>query len=426
LGEVLAFPDPVDAPRVEAFRREGLGYVYEPPGQQVRMRADFLKRRGEELHGVLTVETTMPGTPPHLHEATQNFSSLTARTTLARALQERADNVPWRDLVEQFCVGVMRREREGTPFVDLSEVAEKPREPDHVERIVPWRAATWLYGEGGSCKGLIATAIAVCVATGREFLGMRVRQANVAYLDWEDDHDEMIYRISIICRGMGIDRPKFYWRSCKRNGPLKNQTNHIANEFAELGIGFYVIDSVGLAAGLGSERGGPEESTLSLFEAMGYLEATPLCIDHISKEGLNSKGAHPRAYGSIYKENLCRQAWEVRKDQEDGSSEAHIGLFNHKSNRGAKLPPIGIRANWFSDEAEPAVLLHSEDVRASSTLVQAGGLTMRIEHVLRHGSLTVREISDELDERPDKVRATLNQSKRFQKLGDRWGLVQSA
>ena len=415
MGEVVDFPDA----KIEPFRREGLGYVYEPTGYRVKLRADFLKRHSEELHGVLTVESTMPGTPSHLHEAAHNFSSLSSRTSLAKALTERASTVPWRDVLEQFCVGVMRREREGAPFLELSAEPEKPRELDQVARLVPWRAPTWLYGEGGSCKGLIATAIAVCVATGEPFLGLAVRQTRVAYLDWEDDHDEMVHRISIVCRGMGCDRPQFYWRSCRRGGALKNQTHQIAKEFSELGIGFYVVDSVGLAAGLGTERGGPEETALGLFEAMGVLDATPLCIDHVNKVDAANKGSAAKAYGSIYKENLCRHAWEIRKDQENGANEAHIGLFNRKSNRGTLQPPFGIHATWFDDDA---VLLQREDVRDSPALAQAGGMALRIEHLLGNGAMTVRDIADELDADRDSVRTTLNRSKRFVKVGERWGM----
>lgn len=419
MGDVVEFRES----RSDAFRREGLGYIFLPPGLGVQLRADFLKRHSEELHGVLTVESTLPGLPPHLHEAAHNFSSLSARTSLAKALGERAGNIPWRDVLEQFCVGVMRREREGTPFIDLSLEAEKPRELDQIERVVPWRAPTWLYGEEGSCKGLVATALAACVATGTPFLGLRVREAKVAYLDWEDDHDEMVHRLAIVCRGLGVEVPQFYWRSCKRGGALKNQTNQVSKEFSALGIGFYVIDSVGLASGLGNERGGPEDTAIALFEAMGYIDATPLCIDHVNKADAANKGQPAKAYGSMYKMALCRHAWEIRKDQEDGATEAHIGLYNRKSNRGTRQAPIGIRATWFNDDA---VLLQREDVRESPVLAQAGGVTLRIEHALRHGSLTVREIADELDESADKIRASLHQSRKFQKMGDRWGLVQQS
>jgi hypothetical protein len=398
MAEIVPFPEPA-AP--EPFRKVGLGYVYETAG--VRMIVEYLKKRSDGLHGSLAVEYLGGG---HIHEADHNFSSLSARSSLAKHLTARSESTPWGELLETFCVSVVRRERQGTPLLDMSEFAETPRAPDAIERLVPWRSYTWLFGEGGSCKGLIATAMAVCFATGKPFVGFTARQGNVAYLDWEDDREEMGHRLRSVCRGMGIGVPKgsFYWRSCRAGGTLKSQISQIAKEFSEREISYYIVDSVGLAAGSGSEHLPSEASALELFEALACLEATGVCIDHVAKSGIRDKSGPGQIYGSIYKTNLCRYSWEVKKQQDEGSSEAHVALFHNKTNRSKKWPPVGIGL-CFEDDGR-IVRLDREDVRDIPVLAEGTSIRQRMIRALEvaRGPLHQEDLASNLG--VDLVRVT--------------------
>ncbi|WP_299309854.1 AAA family ATPase [uncultured Croceicoccus sp.] len=73
-----------------------------------------------------------------------------------------------------------------------------------IEGWVPKNKATLLAGDGGVGKSLLAQIKATCVAFGRPFMGLKTRQANAAYLSWEDDADELWRRQESICEVLGI------------------------------------------------------------------------------------------------------------------------------------------------------------------------------------------------------------------------------
>lgn len=73
---------------------------------------------------------------------------------------------------------------------------------------IPAGDATLLSGDGGTGKSLIAAQLAVATATGRDWLGQKVRRGPVLYVGAEDDTDEMHRRLTDICRAedIGLDR----------------------------------------------------------------------------------------------------------------------------------------------------------------------------------------------------------------------------
>lgn len=386
------------------FRRDGLGYVYEPKESGIRFRVDFLKRHGEEMHGVLTVETTRPGVTPHLHEANHNFGSLTARTALAKHLTAIDEGVPWRQYLESFCVSVMRREREGEPFEAVGDLPEHPEEVPQLGLLLPYRRITWLFGEEGSGKGTLAVGWMCAIASGLPWLGHAARQGHVAYLDWEDDGDTMDRRIKACCRGMDIDPPtRFLYRHC--SGPLHNQVNAIARQFDALEIDAYVVDSAVLAAGIGGDRGDSADTAHGLVEGLRILNRTVLVIDHVSKASTERSGP-AKPYGSVMKRAWARQAWEVKKDQEPGDKSFSVGLYHNKNNHGALEAPIGIGITW--SDAGRRVDFKKQDIHDSPKLIEGASITTQIERLLLHEpGLGIEEIARELGARPDTVSRTL-------------------
>ena len=89
------------------------------------MRVDRLRNERENLTGEIAVKTTNPGIAPHLHQARFNLTSTTARKTLAKALGERLD-LAWDDMIEQACVMVLAKHREGEPVIRVGKLP--PRE----------------------------------------------------------------------------------------------------------------------------------------------------------------------------------------------------------------------------------------------------------------------------------------------------------
>lgn len=77
-------------------------------------------------------------------------------------------------------------------------LAGKPisERPWHVPGLVPAKTVTLLAGDGGTGKSLLALMLAVATATGREWLGRKVRPGRCLYLSAEDDTDEIHRRLA--------------------------------------------------------------------------------------------------------------------------------------------------------------------------------------------------------------------------------------
>lgn len=74
-----------------------------------------------------------------------------------------------------------------------------------VEGTIPHKQVTLLYGDGGVGKSLLALQLAVCVATGKRWVGLAVEQGKAMYLGAEDDQDEMHSRIAAILDAAEMD-----------------------------------------------------------------------------------------------------------------------------------------------------------------------------------------------------------------------------
>lgn len=93
------------------------------------------------------------------------------------------------------------------PALDLALCAsvKAPAREWRIDGWIPINKATLLAGDGGVGKSLLAQLKATCVAFGLPFMGLDTRQANAAYLSWEDDADELWRRQESICAVLGIE-----------------------------------------------------------------------------------------------------------------------------------------------------------------------------------------------------------------------------
>lgn len=67
-----------------------------------------------------------------------------------------------------------------------------------VERLIPARSITLLMGKSQARKSFAAIDLAACVASGREFLGRKVKMGSVLYLPLEDSFD-LSARLQAVC-----------------------------------------------------------------------------------------------------------------------------------------------------------------------------------------------------------------------------------
>jgi RecA-family ATPase len=92
-------------------------------------------------------------------------------------------------------------------LVRVSSFADKPVPPreSHVAGIIPAHNVTYLGGDGGTGKSLLAAQLLVSTAVGRTWIGQDVhKQGPAVYVGAEDDSDEMHRRFADIAESEGI------------------------------------------------------------------------------------------------------------------------------------------------------------------------------------------------------------------------------
>lgn len=420
-------PLEVVPPPLKAFRRDGLGYIYEPPNCPVRFRMDYLSERADSITGEIVVESSVDGRANHIHQGRLNLDSTNGKRDLATYLQKIDGEVPWRQLLETFAAGILKAERVGEPFIKAGRLPQRMVPAPLVEKLLPALKPTSIFGPGGSGKGYIATGIAVHHNLGIPFVGLKVQKGRTLYLDWEDDVEEFDMRVKEVAAGLNLESvPEIDYRVCR--SPLRHQAHQIARYVSENGITLVVVDSVEAAAGTAGEGRSYEDSAKSFFAALRQLgRVTVLLIDHVSSQSRKGEDTGPaKAYGSIFKENWCRSTWEMRKDQKPGERMSQVALYHTKVNRGLLNNPIGILLDFTT---EGAVMFRPCDPKTSEKLASKLSLADRIEaHLLANGPAAVVTLEDGLREPDNKIRAILTHKlykDRFRHLQDgRWDVVE--
>lgn len=416
------------------FRREGLGYVYQPTTGEgeplgVTLKVNSIHHRGETAYGLFTVESCLPGIPPHLVEATQNISGTEARAKLAKHLSARTNGagLDWDTIIESFCVGVLRAEREGTPIIQVGTLPDEKEPPDVIQHLVQLGRINEVHGPGGDGKGWLTTFIVACHTTGLDLAHLRSGPpGRVLYCDWEDDARTLNRRLKAAARGLGVDPIAIDYLQC--HGALKDQVLQVARHVAASHTTLLAIDSVELACGVGSEHGGYEERAHGLHAALRAIatsvewDLTTWLIDHVSEEARRNEKGVNKAYGAGAKQWWARNTWELRKDQPPGSPVATLGLFPFKANHSGAVAPIGLAldfARWPEAVSIARAEVHDNDVLARKLTNGA-----RILAVMGRGPLFVKEIAEKADLSADITRTELNRLAKknvvIKTTDDRW------
>lgn len=409
--DVLDAAGPVPS-RDMTFERRGLGYYALLPEGRVEITLDRIRHSRGETHGEITVrsghhEVAGDG---HLMQGTFNVSSMTTRGTLAKALAERAPrvkNVDWRGHLEAFCRAVLAAEREGSPIVTIGGTRPlREATPYLLNPILFRHRATILYGPGGTGKSYLAAGVVVAVETGSPDVidGFRPSApARCLILDWEADADEWNERLTLVARGAGLPTPEPFYRFCA--APLTDQLEDVSRFIVQHGIGLVVVDSVGMASPASHEGGDANEGATRFFGALRHMRTTALLIDHVTGADAGSEKGAYKPYGSVYKVNLARATFELRReDDESNESVGHLALINRKVNNARKAKPIGLVIEHGPDY----VRFDSEEVMERESFAQAVPLTTRIEDALRTGPLSRKEIVEETRGNSSSVGVTLS------------------
>lgn len=388
--------------------RDGMGYVWEVDEHGVCLRVDYLSGRGDELHGEIAV--TLRG--KHLHLARFNLSSSASRSTLEKALVAQTEGleIPWKRLVEQFCVAVLRKEREGEP-TRYAARSERRRLVYLVDNLVIKGKTNMLFAPGGSGKGYLCVGVCCAVASHRAIADLSVMEAKPFYFDWEDDFETFEDRLNIVARGFDVDVPCIPYR--RMRGLLSDRINEMARAISDEGSDFVIVDSFSAAGGTVSERTSWDTVAHRFFDAIDMIPGvTWLIIDHVTGEKL--KDPSGKAFGSIQKMNRVRNAWEMRSEQEPGSPTAHLRLFDGKWNHTGRRKPFGICMEFAGD----GVTFKGEDPTTNGDLSLADKMALELDR----GPLSTGVLATALKVGSNSIRAEISRNPdRFTR--DRRGFV---
>jgi archaellum biogenesis ATPase FlaH len=377
----------------------GNGYSLLWPEQKVRFLVEYITRQSAGIYAEFTViveaKTLCEGQRVNLNGD---------KSRLAKKLQELDSQyklAQWSLMLESTAVLVLRRYREGEPPHRLN--ADTPVESlsYQLNPMVFSRKVTILYGDGGLGKSSLALLIGMLVSTGETVAGLSAVRGRVLFLDYEDTIDVHARRREAIVAGHPNLKPaELIYQT--HHEPIWNILPTLLRLVQLERIEFIILDSLA-AATCGDASA---EAATKAFRALRMLNRGALVLAHIPKT--NEQQQEAGIYGSVFYKNFARSTWELRKEQEVGTDESVLGLFNRKSNLSRLHPPMGLRVRQNST----STAMSYEPCDLSQTLELEKGLPIasRIRNFLEQdgGLYTAKEIADALASPVSTVKSTLS------------------
>ncbi len=371
-------------------------YELDIPEWQMVFQVDRLRRERQHLLGELTVRCDIPGCGAVkdniISISDMNFSSARAKEDKQRYLVRRvkcADEIPFLKLLEELSIGVTLAEREGSPSQDMRTIP-LPEEDDETEvdgLILPKRHSTIFFGDGGSAKSYFALY----------YLGrLALDGAKVAFFDWELDGGDHRKRLELI---FGSNPPHIEYARCE-NG-IVNESDRLIKTVKDHNITFAVFDSIVAACDGPSES---SETAGKYFRVVRKLGAIgTLHVAHVNK----SETGDQKPFGSTFWHNSARSTWFVRRSEEAPTpSTVQIGLYHRKANLGPMQRPIGFEFSFDNDRT----WVKRIEITDIPELADKMSVRQRMDKILQKGSMSIGNLSDELDTTANTVRTTIRRN----------------
>lgn len=382
------------------------GYTLMVPELGVYLDLSRVRRDRHETIGLLRVKVTYRGARTVLQgllsSADFNCSSLRARSERAKHLSERgkAEEIDWFGLLEELCVRVLEAEEQGEeerPLEQIAMGAEDEAEMRPAGLPLLRRHPTIWFGDGGAAKSYLALYAAVDLAQ---------RGEQVLYCDWEfsgEDHRRRLHRLV----GPSPGLKNLLYRRCDR--PLARDIGRLKSIVIRQHVTFLVCDSIGFAA-----DGTPEsaEAATNYYKALRELPAIgSLHLAHISK----AEQGDQKPFGSVFWANGARNTWYLKRtDAEAQGDGMTVGFYHRKSNVGRLHTDFGMRLEFHGTETR----IRPTEITDHSELSEKLPMWQRMKGVLARGPLSISELANELEAKPDSVRRTANRMHMFQRGAD--------
>ena len=348
-----------------------------------------------------------------------NFSADRTRKELSKSLHAKNGNLPWPEMVEQLCYGVQERIRRGEGVRELCTTADVVAPEYIIHPIIVKNYPNIIFGDPSSLKSTVAVILAQVAQLPwpDNPLGLTAptRSIKVMYLDWETDFATIQWQTTLLRNGHQPEiELMLLYHHCSM--PLAQHLDQIKAVVVEHGIELVIIDSLGLAAG-GELK--DTQSPLAFFSALRSLNVTSMVLAHNSKDRETKQRS---IYGNQYFTAQSRNIWEIRKQQDPGSSEASLALFHRKPPPFAGIhQPLGFKLEFTAT----TMVIKPSDPNTVGEFLEQMGLKTQILEALSSGYMGTKELAEELDRPANQVKARCNEMKRqglLTKMGNDWGL----
>lgn len=334
--------DEAAAPRV-ICGADGVTVAYEGPPAVVFCFRDVVGVR-------CRVDVRLGALPARVAGLRLVLDAASARQELRRALADAygPEAAPWPLLCQEAPALALSAWRSGLRLEKMVASPESPADDYLLDRFLPRRLPTLLFGDGGCGKSLIAQDIALCLAAGYGWVApafnITGRPLNVLYADFEANRHIIQRRHNRLTRHpakAAAEGRVFYTDALGALFADRLEAFHHA--ITANAIDLLIIDSAGFAGG-----GRPEEAETAIrfFNALNQLPVTPLVIAHQAKPP--SPFAPPSSYpfGSIFWHNGARNIWHASRLQEPDQNSFTVLLRQTKSNADRLSSPFAVRISF--------------------------------------------------------------------------------
>lgn len=343
-----------------------------------------------------------------------NLLSSSARESLVRQLKGRNKDINWSIALDQITKLVSSSIDEVGSGIDMR--FYKPTNQNQGWAIRPFvqdKSATLVFGTGGEGKSTLVVSLLLSKASGRAFIpGIDPGEpAAVMFCDWEDNEDQFYLTCNALLAGMGMTSkdllmPVIYKRFA--GGALSDYTEVIAEDIARHNIKIMAIDS--LVASSGNEHSPNDAEAARVWhQVVSSFGIASIGITHIAKSNASKDGT---PFGSVFYFNLARSIFQCSREVESEHSSV-LAITHRKGNNTGIMKPVGLRADFESDEYDRATKIVYSEVDLNTTQVLATKLSVieRILFLIKDIAMEPKEIADELDLPSNTVRQSLLRAK---------------
>jgi len=376
----------VSARTLVALPGEGYALITD----DVRLEFRLLRRERYHLHGELRVECQWAGAQRFngstlIGCADLDLSSQSARNHCAKHYAQRARTKPedfdWIGLIDEACVQVIDAERAGEASVRLADVAPVDDVEDEFTAYgfaAPRRDITALVSDGGKGKSTFSLY----------FAGeLEQRGEKILLCDWETDKQVVRKRAAAM---FGTIPAGLVYRRCA--GPFLQELDEIRRTIVREGITYGILDSLVPACHDAAED---SATAATLLRAQRSLNIGWLDIAHVSKMAERGK---EKPFGSQFFWNLARSVY-VLESSVDGAR-VHIAVHHRKNNNGPLRPAVGFEFLYGPNKIDVKPLANVAEV---AELAEGLPLWQRMRELLRRGPLSVTDLSQRLDAKPNTI-----------------------